>query len=80
MMNGQEIGNASYAIGPGGILTRINKDGVVTNKNFTDLPCPICGELCPVERLDKHVEIIECCNRKFVVAVDGVLTERFKND
>ena len=42
--------------------------------------CPLCGEECPVERLDNHVEIIECCNRKWVVRVDGKVTERFRDD
>ena len=49
-------------------------------KALSEAPCPTCGELCPVERLDAHVEIIDCCNRKWVVRVDGVLASRFKNE
>ena len=45
-----------------------------------DIPCPICGEPCPVERLDASVEVLDCCGRKFVVRVDGVLASRFRNE
>jgi len=45
-----------------------------------DIPCPICGEPCPVERLDASVEVLDCCGRKWVVRVDGVLASRFKNE
>lgn len=49
-------------------------------KDSSEAPCPTCGELCPIERLDSHVEIIDCCNRKWVVRVDGKLAKRFEND
>jgi hypothetical protein len=45
-----------------------------------ELPCPTCEELCPVERLDAHVDILDCCDRKWVVRVDGKLTKRFEDD
>lgn len=45
-----------------------------------DMPCPLCGELCPIERLDESVEILDCCGRKWVVRVDGVLASRFRNE
>ena len=47
-------------------------------KVVDEVPCPMCGELCPVEKLDTHVEIIECCDRKQVVRVDGKLVERMQ--
>lgn len=49
-------------------------------KDLSEAPCPTCGEPCPVERLDQHVEIIDCCGRKWVVRVDGVLASRFRNE
>lgn len=45
---------------------------------MNETPCPRCKELCPVEQLDKCVEIIDCCNHKWVVRVDGKLTPKFK--
>ena len=77
-MKDLDIGSVSCAIGTDVTRIKLKPDGVVKTRSFTDLPCPQCGELCPVEQLDQHVEIIECCNRKFVVAVDGVLTPKFK--
>lgn len=45
-----------------------------------DLPCPICGEMCPIERLDVSVEIVECCERRWVARVDGKLAKRFEDE
>lgn len=44
---------------------------------MSEVPCPVCREECPIERLDKHVEIIDCCDRKWVVKVDGKWAARF---
>ena len=49
-------------------------------KDSNEYPCPNCRESCPVERLDAHVEIIDCCNRKWVVKVDGKLAKRFEHE
>jgi hypothetical protein len=45
-----------------------------------EVVCPCCKEPCPIERLDSHVEIIDCCNRKWVVRVDGKLAKRFEDE
>ena len=78
MIHARATGAVASAIGKGASLIRRNRDGAGMNSAWFN--CPLCGEECPVERLDNHVEIIECCNRKWVVRVDGKVTERFRDD
>lgn len=48
-------------------------------KDSSEAPCPTCGEPCPIERLDQHVETLDCCGRKWLVRIDGKPTKNFSS-